>query len=73
MKILTCLLVATAMLLSASCNAARPQLDDANIHAHHTPEQHAAWLRAAKRLGADTNDASGDSSGLGSGGGGHHH
>jgi len=47
-----------------------PGADDP-IHKYHTPEQHAAWLRAAKRLNADTHDEEGSGPSLG--GGGHHH
>jgi hypothetical protein len=40
------------------------------IHAHHTPEQHAAFL---KRVGQLQNDDEAEASGGGGGGGGHHH
>jgi hypothetical protein len=49
--------------LAASC--------DANCHAHHTPEQHAAFL---KRVGQLETEESAETAGFGgSGGGGHHH
>jgi hypothetical protein len=41
-----------------------------SIHAHHTPEQHAAFL---KRVGQLQEDEGAEVSGGGGGGGGHHH
>lgn len=41
------------------------------VHAHHTPEQHAAFLRRVGQLPNDDDAAEG--SGIGGGGGGHHH
>jgi cobalamin biosynthesis protein CobD/CbiB len=69
-----------AVLALAACNstnAPKPEAAVANtdykklggIHAHHTPEQHAAFL---KRVGQLPSDDETDVSG-GGGGGGHHH
>jgi len=41
------------------------------VHAHHTPEQHAAFLKRVGQLPPD--DEGGDSPGIGGGGGGGHH
>jgi hypothetical protein len=41
------------------------------IHAHHTPEQHAAFLKRVGQL--QTEEDAADTGGLGGGGGGGHH
>ncbi len=62
----------------AACNSTNPPKPEANadykklggVHANHTPEQHAAFLKRVGQLQGD--EEAGDLSGAG-GGGGHRH
>lgn len=68
-------LIALGMSLAlTACNSTRPTIDlNDDIHKHHTPAQHAAFLKRVGQL--QTDDEAGDPSGIsgGGGGGGHHH
>lgn len=82
MKPLCLIVVLGGALALAACNSTNPPKPEATaadntdykklggIHAHHTPEQHAAFL---KRVGQLQNDDEVEASGGGGGGGGHHH